>query len=108
MPLKAKDGGKSWLLSPTKNPRQLIMLEGNSMANPTQTVVHKGISNPLIAEGLLKILRDLIPPSPPKSLTNPIHGMVGLQKAYDCFPSEIITDQTCQVNIIPLVYPLLS
>jgi len=40
------------------------------MASPTQTVVGKGIPNPLIDEGLLKILRDLVPPSPPKSLTN--------------------------------------
>ena len=31
------------------------------MASPTQTVVGKGISNPLTAEDLLKILRDLIP-----------------------------------------------
>jgi len=44
--------------------------EENSMASPTQTVVDKDISNPLIAEDLLKNLRDLIPPSPPKSLTN--------------------------------------
>jgi len=40
------------------------------MASANQTVVGKNISNPLIAEGLLKTLRDLIPPSPPKSLTN--------------------------------------
>jgi len=40
------------------------------MASPTQTVVGKGTSNPLIVEGLLKTLRDLIPPSPPKPLTN--------------------------------------
>jgi len=40
------------------------------MASPTQTVVGKGPSNPLIAEGLLKILRDLVPFSPPKSPTN--------------------------------------
>jgi len=40
------------------------------MASPTQMVVGKGISNPLIVEGLLKTLRDLIPPSPSKSLTN--------------------------------------
>jgi len=33
-------------------------------------VVSKSIPNSLIAEDLLKILRDLIPPSPPKSLTN--------------------------------------
>jgi len=40
------------------------------MASPTQTVVSKGIPNPLTTEGLLKILRDLIPfDSPPKSLT---------------------------------------
>ena len=30
------------------------------MASLTQTVVGKGIPNPLIAEGLLKILRDLV------------------------------------------------
>jgi len=40
------------------------------MASPTQTVVGKGIPNPLIAEGLLKILRDLVPSSRQKSLTN--------------------------------------
>jgi len=34
--------------------------ERNSMASPTQTVVNKDIPNPLIAEDLLKILRDLI------------------------------------------------
>ena len=40
------------------------------MASPTQKVVGKGAPNPLIAEGLLKILVDLVPLSPPKSLTN--------------------------------------
>jgi len=40
------------------------------MASPTQTIVGKRIPNLLIAEGLLKILRDLVLPSPPKSLTN--------------------------------------
>ena len=40
------------------------------MASPTQTVVGKVTPNPLIAEGLLKIREDLIPLSPPKSLTN--------------------------------------
>ena len=40
------------------------------MASPTQTVIGKDVPNPLIAEGLLKILRDMIPSSPPKSLTN--------------------------------------
>jgi len=33
-------------------------------------VIGKGIPNPLIAEGLLKILRDLVLSFPPKSLTN--------------------------------------
>jgi len=36
------------------------------MASPTQMVVSKGIPNPLIAENLQKILRDLIPLSPYK------------------------------------------
>jgi len=40
------------------------------MASLTQTVVDEGIPNPLIAEGFLKILRDLVMSSPPKSLTN--------------------------------------
>jgi len=41
------------------------------MASPTQKVVSKGVLNPLTAEGLLKILRDMIPlDSSPKSLTN--------------------------------------
>jgi len=41
------------------------------MTSPTQMVVGKGISNPLTTEGLLKILRDLIPfDLSPKSLTN--------------------------------------
>ena len=40
------------------------------MTSPTQMVVSKSIPNLLIAEGLLKILRDLLPISPPKSLTN--------------------------------------
>ena len=40
------------------------------MASPTQMVVGKGTPNPLIAEVLLNILRDLVPSSPPKSPTN--------------------------------------
>ena len=40
------------------------------MAILTQMVVGKGTLNPLITEGLLKILRDLIPLIPPKSSTN--------------------------------------
>ena len=47
------------------------------MASPTQTIVGKGIPNPLIAENLLKILRDWSRPRPLKSLTNsrPQNGM---------------------------------
>ena len=51
------------------NLQQLIIL-GNNMACPTQTVVGKDTPNPLIAEGLLKILRDLVPSSPLESHTN--------------------------------------
>jgi len=40
------------------------------MTSPTQTVVGKDIPNPLIAEDLLKILRDLIPPFLLKSSTD--------------------------------------
>jgi len=40
------------------------------MAIPIQIVVGKDIPNLLIAEDLIKILRDLIPPFPPKSLSN--------------------------------------
>jgi len=55
---------------PNKKSSTTYYAEGNNMTSPTQTVVGKGIPNPLIAEGLLEILRDLISPSPPKSLTN--------------------------------------
>ena len=44
--------------------------EVNSMTSPTQTVVGKDILNPLMAEGLLKILRDLLSLPPLKSLAN--------------------------------------
>jgi len=78
------------------------------MTSLTQIVVGKGISNSLIAEGLLKILRDLIPPSPPKSFTNSYPWNGKTIKNCICLPSKIITDQICQVNIIPLATPLLS
>ena len=45
-------------------------VEGNSMASPTQTVVGKDVPNLLIAEDLLKILRDLLSLFPPKFPTN--------------------------------------
>ena len=60
------------------------------MANPTQTMVSKGIPNPLIAESLLKILRDLIPvDSLPKSLTNfcPWNGKITQNNIH--FPNEM-------------------
>ena len=51
------------------------------MASPTQMVIGKGISNPLTAEGLLKILRDLIPLIPLQNrLPILIYGMVGPHK----------------------------
>ena len=50
------------------------------MASPTQTVIGKGTPNLLIAEDLLKILKDFVPSSPPKSPTNLTHRMVGSQK----------------------------
>jgi len=80
--------------------------EGNSTASPPQTVVRKGIPNLLIAEGLLKILRDLIPTFLPKFLTNslPFHGRT--TKICIRFLHEMITDRTCHVNIIPLTVKL--
>jgi len=64
------------------------MLTENSMASPTQTVVGKCIPNPLIAEGLLKFLRNPIPPSPPKSLTNSRPWNSKTTKGYNCFPAK--------------------
>ena len=61
------------------------------MASLTQTVVSKGIPNLLIAEGLLKILRDLVPSPlqcPPTEWSDQkIHVSI--------FPSEISTDLSC-------------
>ena len=62
--------------------------DGNSMASPIQTAVGKVKPNLLITEGLLKILRELIPLIPPKSLTNFLHGMVSLQNAILIFVME--------------------
>ena len=79
------------------------------MASLTQTVVDKDMPNPLIAEGLLKILRDLILSSPPNSLLSiPVHEMVRPQNDCNCLPCEIIIDQTYHVNIIPLAYPTVK
>ena len=68
------------------------------MASPTQTVVGKGIPNPLIVEGLLKILRDLVPFFPPKSLTNSCLQNGRTTK----IPVSISQAQTCHVNSKPL------
>ena len=47
------------------------------MASPTQTIVGKGKPNPLIAEGLLKILRESIPTHSHQShLSIPINGVI--------------------------------
>ena len=60
------------------------------MASPTQTVVGKGIPNPLTTEDLLKILRGPIPfDSPLKSLTNscPWNGRTTQNNIH--FPNEV-------------------
>ena len=53
------------------------------MPSPTQMVVGKGILNPFIADGLLKILRDLVRLLLQNPLPIPFHGMVRPQK-YPC------------------------
>jgi len=67
------------------------------MDSPTQTIVRKGIPNPLIAEGLLKILRDLVPSFPPKSLTNSLsrNGRT-IKISVSIFLVKLA--QTCRVN----------
>ena len=64
------------------------------MASPTQMVVGKGPSNLLIAEGLLKILRDLVSFSPPKSPTNshPQNGRATKKKYCVHLRNEINVD----------------
>jgi len=62
------------------------------MASPTQIVVGKGKTNPLIAEDLLKILRVLILLTPPKSLTNSFLWNDRTTKNCIYFLREMITD----------------
>jgi len=74
------------------------------MASPTQTVVGKGIPNLFTAEGLLKILRDLISfDSPPKSLTNACSWNGRITQNNIHFPYEVIISQTDHVNTKPLI-----
>jgi len=72
------------------------------MASLTQTVVVKDILNLLITEGFLKILRDLIQTSPPNSLNSSLPWNARTTKSCIRFLSEMITDGTCHINIIPL------
>ena len=66
------------------------------MASPTQTVVGKGISNPLTAEDLLKILRDLFPFDSLSKITYQFSSMEckTTQKSFHPF--------RCYVNIKPM------
>ena len=57
----AKEYSKQLAFKPNEKSSTTNHAEGNSMASPTQTVVGKGISKSLIAENLLKILRDPFP-----------------------------------------------
>jgi len=54
---------KHWL-KPNIKSSTTHYAEGNNMVSLAQTVVSKDISNPLIDEDLLKIIRDLIPSFP--------------------------------------------
>ena len=67
------------------------------MASPTQTVVGKGTSNPLIAEGLLKILSGQDSTLSSKSLTNS-HTQNDRSTKYN----------HCYVNTIPLIMKIFS
>jgi len=51
------------------------------MASQLKRLVGEGTLNPLIAENLLKILKDPIPPSLQNPLSIPLYGIVGPQKA---------------------------
>ena len=77
------------------------------MASPTQTVVGKGTSNPLIAEDLLKNLRDLSHLSLQNLLPIPFHRIVGPQNQYT-FPHKMNSNRIYHVNIIPLTIKNLN
>jgi len=59
------------------------------MAILTQTVVGKGTLNSLIVEGMLKILRDLIPHFSLKFLTNSLSWNGRTTKSCIHFPNEV-------------------
>ena len=105
-PPTAKDRGKKLAFKPNKNFSITHHAEENSMAILAQTVVGKGIPNLLIAEGLLKVLRDLIPTSLPKFLTNFLPWNGRTTKSCIRFFREMITDRTYHINIIPLTVKL--
>jgi len=52
------------------------------MASPTQTIVGKGMSNPLTAEDLLKILRDLFP-------------LIDRGKCWPLSPTQVLDNSSC-------------
>ena len=79
MPFMAKDKGIFWPLRP-KYPLPTHRAEVKGMASPAQTVVGKDKSNPLIAEGLLKILRVSQPTYPHGA--NKVHNMIAKRKFY--------------------------
>ena len=106
MPLTAKDRRKCWLLSLT-SVLDNSLCWGNSMASLTQTVVGKCIPNSLIAEELLKILGDLVPSSPQKSLTNSRTQNSKTSKI-PVFICLMKWAETCYVNSKPLTNHFLS
>jgi len=79
--------------------------EENNMASPTQIVVGKGIPNMLIAEDLLKILRELTTIIFTKILYQ-FPSMDGRTINYILFSSEMIIDLPYHVNIILLTVKL--
>jgi len=77
------------------------------MASSTQTVVGKDIPNPLTAEDLLKILRDLISfDSSPKSLTNSSSWNGRTTQNNVHFSNEVNHKSNLLVNIKPLIVRL--
>jgi len=89
MPLIAKNRGEKLALKPNEKSSITHHIEKNSMASQTQTIVGKGKPNLLIAENLLKILRDLILPFSLKSLTNSLPWNGRITEGCINFPNEM-------------------